>query len=652
MAIAVGLVAVTTAGTAGASAGAGAASGSGSGGSAVALSRMDRAARELARVARPDGRATGANPWLSWTDSGSNPDQADWVAKYGRDAAVRARSAAHRSAAAKARTRPPLAVSEAEAQDDRGSNDTTRTAQPLPGLGTAGGRNPAATVRGNQSPATVDPARIVDVAPGPVDDSTEDKATDLGELSADRGVRTTGSLPDGPGSELGLDFDVYRLVLPANHRFRIDITRLSGDLLVGSYLFREGASASVDFGPSVSQNPERETAEVAIRDAGVYYLYLFNGNVLSFTGETPPTPGDFTRGDYQLQVSAAPDDRDVYAVRMRAGDVLGATARGARRVAVLDRAGEELVGSFFDLTPSYPVNSPLPGTGGAGPTADFVAPKAGTYYVEISNGNGAYASGVQLFRHGGNAGRVRQTVFLDFDGAQINNTRWGGTGTATLSPLRAFLGKWGLRAKDERALIRAVQANVQENIEHDLRESGLSDSVSVKVVTNLDGPDLWGKPGVTRIVVGGTVAESGLPFPTVGIANSIDPGNFDKQETGLVLMDYLSSPVSDGFQSSINAYLKPGSDRLGFVAQAIGNVTSHEIGHMIGSWHTDEGNDVNNLMDAGGNAPNTFGVGADGIGGTRDDTDVDFGADTFSLAEGLSGMEDTLARSTWAMSTR
>ena len=52
-----------------------------------------------------------------------------------------------------------------------------------------------------------------------------------------------------------------------------------------------------------------------------------------------------------------------------------------------------------------------------------------------------------------------------------------------------------------------------------------------------------------------------------------------------------------------------------------------------------------NLMDAGGaNFQNLVGVGPDNVGGTADDLDVDFGDDVFSAAEGFVGIEDTLGR--------
>ena len=131
--------------------------------------------------------------------------------------------------------------------------------------------------------------------------------------------------------------------------------------------------------------------------------------------------------------------------------------------------------------------------------------------------------------------------------------------------------------------------------------------------------------------------------PTIGIAQSIDPGNFQTDETALVLLDVMSAPA--GPATSLNTYLTPASDRIGFVAQAVGNVTSHEAGHYFGNWHTDNRSTQINLQDAGGaNFQNLYGVGPDGVGGTADDLDVDFHDDVFHPAEGFVGVEDTLGR--------
>ncbi len=84
----------------------------------------------------------------------------------------------------------------------------------------------------------------------------------------------------------------------------------------------------------------------------------------------------------------------------------------------------------------------------------------------------------------------------------------------------------------------------------------------------------------------------------------------------------------------------------------LGNLTAHEIGHMVGSFHTDELNGRANLMDSGGgDQPRFFGVGPDQLGGTSDDRDVDFGVDRFTPFEGFTGLENTFNNSAWAFAT-
>jgi hypothetical protein len=170
-------------------------------------------------------------------------------------------------------------------------------------------------------------------------------------------------------------------------------------------------------------------------------------------------------------------------------------------------------------------------------------------------------------------------------------------------------------------------------------------------VSSNDGVDLSGQPGVTTLILGGTIKESGIA--TIGVAESIDPGNFAQTETGLVLLDVLSGPNQKGNPSrvaSLNTYLAANSNRLGFLGQALGNVTSHEVGHMLGNWHTDNTNQHASIMDTGGNYPALFGVGTDKIGGTSDDRDIDFVMDDYDPAEVFTGVEDTTARSAWGLS--
>ncbi|WP_405837125.1 hypothetical protein [Streptomyces sp. NBC_01518] len=195
-------------------------------------------------------------------------------------------------------------------------------------------------------------------------------------------------------------------------------------------------------------------------------------------------------------------------------------------------------------------------------------------------------------------------------------------------------------------MIDAVVASVKENIATDLAKKGTDPHFAVRVLNSRDNPDPFGQPDVSRVVVGGTIAESGIP--TIGISSSIDPGNYGHEDTALVLLDLLSAAAPN--PNSLNTYLGPRSDKIGFIGRGLGNIITHEIGHYSGNWHTDQFDDTANLMDQGGNIAQMLGVGADGIGGTADDVDVDFTTDSYTPQEPFTGSEDTLNTTAWAYS--
>ncbi len=120
----------------------------------------------------------------------------------------------------------------------------------------------------------------------------------------------------------------------------------------------------------------------------------------------------------------------------------------------------------------------------------------------------------------------------------------------------------------------------------------------------------------------------------------------------MVLLDVMSEPAGFPGDASINSYeVAAGATKAGFVGFVIGHITGHEIGHYIGNWHQETFNEVDALMDAGGDFPAIAGVGEDNIFGTADDTDPDFVEDVFNFFEGFTGMEDTAGRSVFALST-
>jgi len=118
-----------------------------------------------------------------------------------------------------------------------------------------------------------------------------------------------------------------------------------------------------------------------------------------------------------------------------------------------------------------------------------------------------------------------------------------------------------------------------------------------------------------------------------------------------VLLDIMSLPAGET-EASINSYgLADGVSKASFVGFVVGHITAHEIGHYIGNWHQETFNEVEAVMDAGGDFAAIAGVGDDGVFGTADDTDPDFVEDIFNLFEGFSGVEDTAGRSVFALST-
>ena len=229
-------------------------------------------------------------------------------------------------------------------------------------------------------------------------------------------------------------------------------------------------------------------------------------------------------------------------------------------------------------------------------------------------------------------------------------------GGAILSPLSAFLPNFGLSAEDEDAVIDAILATVEENLSQDLRElgnngdfdqgQGLGD-FEITILNSRDHPDRFGSPNVSRVIVGGTIAELGIG--TIGIAESIDVGNFRSDETAFLLLDILGAPNGQGL---IQIFARAeGFSLIDAIGIAVGNIVAHEAGHFFGNYHTKNFETLPNIMDRGGNIAGTFGVGPDQVFGSEDDIDVDFGPDIYSPNEGFLGLEDTLNTIAFGLST-
>ncbi len=377
----------------------------------------------------------------------------------------------------------------------------------------------------------------------------------------------------------------------------------------------------------------------------------------------PSTPAR-PRANAEAEEAAAADDEepvdtDFYLVKLRKGDAIAGGFDNARSVGIIDPSGVLRHGSPFNPSFIYPLDSPLRHDRRSG--FDHVATVDGVHAVFVTDGIAEYQGELRVVRSGlaPERSRAQQIIFLDFDGAMVSGDTWGTGQDANLSPLSSFLDRWGLSPSDEDAVIDATIDAVIETVDHDLRvldgRNGNRDATNrgtqfdVEILNSRDHGDRWGDPNVSRIVIGGTIDE--LLIPTIGIAQSIDPGNTETEETGVVLLDIMSEPAGST-DASINSYgVADGVTKAEFVGFVIGHIAAHEIGHYIGNWHQETFNEIEALMDAGGDFPAIAGVGDDGVFGTTDDTDPDFVEDIFNVGEGFSGVEDTAGRSVFAFST-
>jgi hypothetical protein len=363
-------------------------------------------------------------------------------------------------------------------------------------------------------------------------------------------------------------------------------------------------------------------------------------------------------------------DVDYFRITATKGDVLGLAvlAGGApdSMLAVTDLAGTAYSENDDHQGQSgyYPVGSPLPGgVNSLDSVIAWIVPADGDYLIRVKSFNGTSSGDYTLQLRGPRPYLEQQNppttqiIFVDFNGASINAPALFGSGNnpANLSGLSSYMTRWGLTSGDQSAVIDAVMASLAENFD-DLRTAalngdrdtdGINGHMDIEWRNSRDHADPFGQPFVSRLIVGGDIAQLGIS--TIGIAEDIDPGNFGPEATAVILLDLLSAASPD--PNSINSIPRdPSMTKIEQIGIVVGNVSAHEAGHYLGNWHTLNSNATRSIMDAGGNLPiNMGGVGTDGIMGTADDQDVDFSIDAYG---GLhTGNERTNVRTAFALST-
>ncbi|HLT47088.1 MAG TPA: hypothetical protein VK002_07655, partial [Rubricoccaceae bacterium] len=517
------------------------------------------------------------NPYLAFLPEGVAPDYTYWRARLALESFRRAIT----RGLTKPRTRGVTARYAEQEGAVGGANDTPDTAERLPAF--AGGRGDL-ELTGDFGPAPQPTATSAAAVPeGPAGQMTH-QVLRL-DAAAQRYVVEGAQIGDGPYGTTTGDVDLYVLdvTVPRSYvRISVDSPESDLDPVLAFY---DAAGVPLAIQDDDDETDRDPSAMVLLEAPGQYHLFVYGYAPKAWPPglEDPADPasgyGAGSTGSYVLDVSLQQVDPDAYAVDLQAGDVIAITTptSGMYDLAIYDPSRTLRMRSVEDLSPLYPEEAPFltpaeldPGNQAvAGKTAVVVASTAGTYTI-MAHGEGPYRIHVLAARPGVEAHESgRQTIFVDFDGAVLVPPVIFGEGKpfATLSPLSAFLPRWGLTAADEDAVIDAVMATLRENLLDDLRHASNNPDVDLVLLNSRDHADPFGTPGVSRLIIGGTIEETGIE--TIGLASEIDPGNFSLEDTAFILLDLLSEAAGD--PNSLNQYaLAPGRTKAELVGHGIG----------------------------------------------------------------------------------
>ncbi|KAA1247690.1 T9SS type A sorting domain-containing protein [Aquimarina sp. RZ0] len=626
----------------------------------------------------------GVNPFTSYL-SKNKGDTGEWR-KYLQKKSI----SLHKNSNLK---NNPVVIDEME-NDNQSINNTLDTAQEIPNFGSGESNTNHIIINGSSGVRDEDIDSLsVEVASHPEDNGSIPLAQfitfDPNSTEDIQLINLSGTIGDGPhgasGSGSG-DIDMYAIILNKDQIIRM-IIETSGDPSVSTMMpmvtvYNENGKIvaferALFFAPeSILQfkSPETSTYYFAISSVAQQLEDPFD----SSSGETSPPGEPLGEGTYTLKVeNYGILDKDHYAMSLKKGDVLGVSVNNELilkpNISLFFPDGTLQIGTNFANNFTNASESPIPRNGRASFT--HIAPQDGTYILRIDQTIGDYTTGIVAARPGyetNNKG-LKQFIYLDFTGVDDFNQRefHGITDSTpdeeldkirTLSPFKDFLENWGIENTKYNLLKMAFNTTevVKENTVNEARLSAINPDFTPIILSDY-GSEFLGKkiPEIleslkipySRVIIGGTVEESG--FDTIGIANNVDPGNYDFENDAVVLLDALSSTNPNDQGISLNfTPLADGVTIEDLIPVVVGNVVSHEFGHYLGNSHCNGFNDELTLMDEG-----SFGISSlTGIFpdrgekfGDANTRDIDFTVDQHSTLEGLQGEYLTDVNTAFAM---
>ncbi|MFP6580990.1 MAG: hypothetical protein VCD00_00375 [Candidatus Hydrogenedentota bacterium] len=636
---------------------------------------------------------TTADPAIAWLPPGTEPDYDFW------------RSAHYWQRMNKVTDFSSRAFVEFNEQEP---NDLPSQAQPIP-LGTGQFQNPEVLINAAFETLTFIQTFVHE------DNGSIPLAVKTG-LGTKQVTATLSRIGDGPhgstGSQQG-DFDYYEVgtpftPIPKGVFIEVDIDTFDNGATLDSFVIIWNAFGSVvAFADDDTRNGSLDSfISYRVEQEGVYYVSVsawhpefWGGGPGPLTNNFPESPflsgsgaGIASEGDYNITIRVS--DVDYVQVQLQAGDVLGISSVGKNTpvagIRLENLFGTELVaqGSNSDLdvfysenaSAYYPSGSPLDSDGDL--HASYVIGESGTYRIAfMGSAPIGYQMDLRAYRPGLEEDNSKQGIFVTFgtvqqiydpDTEEITTFIGGpiefnpsvynipdlgliyNDNDLLISSMAVFLDPLGLPVGNDDELLSSYFALLSGIFQ--VIGNHFPNDIELRVGPPPEPGDILYEArfeDFAEILVGGKIEETGI-F-TVGLSQTIDPGNYLTSEQAFVLLDIISeeAPLIPFF--SITGAGDEIDAQRRFQAQVkmystiIGNIVAHEAGHFLGAFHTNNANQTWELMDAGSSFSQIAGVGPDGIFNTFDDDQFTYGIDEYQPGELFTGFEDTEAVVFWGV---
>ncbi|QDS87628.1 Serine-aspartate repeat-containing protein D precursor [Rosistilla ulvae] len=353
------------------------------------------------------------------------------------------------------------------------------------------------------------------------------------------------------------------------------------------------------------------------------------------------------------------NDLDVSLGKVSSTGMSTTEVRGNNSLGDLSLVGQDLL----------PTSSPL--LTGGDVYFNFVIPADGTYSFRVGTGNsgvnpgitpiGGYSLEFQTLRSPLEAEPIgtHQILFLDFDGGfvDLNDLDETQFGSVRLPSLEQSLEAQGFEVGNADRLIDQIVAEFEAKFgfvgttgpNGDYFSTFTPGEYGIEILNSRDHEDPWGLPNVSRLMMTGTQTDLGI-LGALGIAPSLDIGNFDTEETAFIFSEDFFSATAVGDVLAIPHSI--GVTTADLLAKSIALVGIHEAGHFLGLRHTSNTNSAVQIMDTGGNLAALVGVGNDGIYGTADDVETHFGTDIYTPGElDTFGVQDSISTLAYSLAT-